>query len=72
MPSVFTVGQLVRVRKTAGRVCEVVRILPATEEGRLLYLIRSEQGAELIVLIRLAQASGSKGEDKVPTDGSMR
>ena len=49
MPSVFTVGQLVRVRKTAGRVCEVVRILPVTEEGRLLYLIRSEQGAELIV-----------------------
>jgi hypothetical protein len=49
MQPVFTVGQLVRVRKTAGRVCEVVRVLPVTEEGRLLYLIRSEQGDELIV-----------------------
>jgi negative regulator of sigma E activity len=49
MKSVFTVGQLVRVTKIAGRLCEVVRILPVTEEGRHLYLIRSEQGAELIV-----------------------
>jgi hypothetical protein len=49
MQSVFTVGQLVRVRTMAGRLCEVVRILPVTEEGRHLYLIRSEQGAELIV-----------------------
>ncbi len=49
MQSAFTIGQLVRVRKTTGRVCEVVRFLPVMEEGRLLYLIRSEQGAELIV-----------------------
>ena len=49
MQSAFTVGQLVRVRKMAGRPCEVVRILPVTEGGRHLYLIRSEQGAELIV-----------------------
>jgi hypothetical protein len=49
MQSAFTVGQLVRVRKMAGRLCEVVRILPVTEGGRHLYLIRSEQGAELIV-----------------------
>ena len=49
MQSAFTVGQLVRVRKTTGRVCEIVRILPVTEGGRHLYLIRSEQGAELIV-----------------------
>jgi hypothetical protein len=48
MQSGFTVGQLVRVGGT-GRLFEVVRILPVTEEGRLLYLIRSEQGSELIV-----------------------
>jgi hypothetical protein len=49
MQSAFTVGQLVRVRKMAGCLCEVVRILPDMEQGRHLYLIRSEQGAELIV-----------------------
>jgi negative regulator of sigma E activity len=49
MQSEFSVGQLVRVCKMAGRLCEVVRVLPVTEEGRHLYLIRSEQGAELIV-----------------------
>jgi len=49
MQSAFTIGQLVRVRKMGGRLCEVVRILPVTDEGRHLYLVRSEQGAELIV-----------------------
>ena len=47
MQSAFAVGQLVRVRGT-GRLCEVVRVLPVTEDGVLLYLIRSEQGAERI------------------------
>jgi hypothetical protein len=47
MQSAFIVGQLVRVRET-GRICEVVRILPVVENGMLLYVIRSEQGAELI------------------------
>ena len=49
MQSVFMVGRLVRVCRMAGRLCEVVRILPVTEGGRHLYLIRSEQGAEQIV-----------------------
>jgi hypothetical protein len=48
MQSAFLVGQLVRVRGTR-RLCEVVRILPVVEDGMLLYVIRSEQGAELIV-----------------------
>lgn len=48
MQSAFVVGQLVRVRET-GRLCEVVRVLPVVEDGMLLYVIRSEQGAELIV-----------------------
>jgi hypothetical protein len=43
----FVVGQLVRVSGT-GRLYEVVRVLPVTEDGVLLYVIRSEQGAELI------------------------
>ena len=47
MQSAFVVGQLVRVRGT-GRLCEVVRVLPVTEDGMLLYVIRSEHGAERI------------------------
>jgi hypothetical protein len=47
MQSAFVVGQLVRVKGT-GRLCEVVRVLPVTEDGMLLYVIRSEQGAERI------------------------
>ena len=47
MQSAFVVGQLVRVRGT-GPQCEVVRVLPVTEDGVLLYVIRSEQGAERI------------------------
>jgi hypothetical protein len=48
MQPAFVVGQLVRVRPT-GRICEVMRILPVVEDGMLLSVIRSEQGAELIV-----------------------
>jgi hypothetical protein len=47
MQSAFVVGQLVRVRGT-GRLCEVVRVLPVTEDGMFLYVIKSEQGAERI------------------------
>jgi hypothetical protein len=47
MQSAFIVGQLVRVRET-GRICVGVRILPVVENGKLLYVIRSEQVAELI------------------------
>lgn len=47
MGSAFVVGQLVRIRET-GRICEVVRTLPVVEDGMLLYVIRSEHGAELI------------------------
>ena len=46
MQSAFVVGQLVRVKGT-GRLCEVVRVLPVTEDGMLLYVIRSEQGADM-------------------------
>ncbi len=47
MQSAFVVGQLVRVRGT-GRLFEVVSILPVTEDGMLLYVVRREQGAERI------------------------
>jgi hypothetical protein len=49
MQPLFSVGQLVRMRKAAGGICEVVRILPVVDDGIVLYVIRSEQGAEMIV-----------------------
>jgi hypothetical protein len=48
MQSVFSIGQLIRIRRMTRRICEVVRVLPVAEDGMLLYVIRSEQGAELI------------------------
>ena len=56
MRSAFVIGQLVRIRET-GRICEVVRTLPVVEDRMLLYVIRSEYGAELIARHRdLARA----------------
>jgi hypothetical protein len=49
MQPLFSVGQLVRMRQAAGRICEVVRILPVVDDGMVVYMIRSEQGAEMIV-----------------------
>jgi len=37
------------MRKAAGGICEVVRILPVVDDGMVLYVIRSEQGTEMIV-----------------------
>ena len=49
MQPLFSVGQLVRMRQAAGGICEVVRILPVVDDGMILYVIRSEQGDEVIV-----------------------
>jgi hypothetical protein len=46
---VFSVGQFVRAKKRAGGICEIVRILPVLDHGVVLYLVRDEQGAEIIV-----------------------
>jgi hypothetical protein len=46
---VFAVGQFVRVKERAGGICEIVRILPVLDHGVALYLVRNEQGAEIIV-----------------------
>jgi hypothetical protein len=49
MQPLFSVGQLVRMRRAAGGIYEVVRILPVVDDGIVLYVIRSEQGADMIV-----------------------
>jgi hypothetical protein len=46
---VFSVGQFVRAKGRAGGICEIVRILPLLDHGAALYLVRNEQGAEIIV-----------------------
>jgi hypothetical protein len=47
MQHMFSVGQLVRVRKQAGGICEIVRVLPVAD-GSILYVIRSKRGTESI------------------------
>ena len=49
MQHVFSVGQFVRAKGRAGGICEIVRILPLLDHGVALYLVRNEQGAEIIV-----------------------
>ena len=46
---VFPIGQFVRMKGRTGGLCEVVRILPVLDHGVALYIIRNEQGAEVIV-----------------------
>ncbi len=46
--AVFSVGELVRVRKYSGGIYEITRILPVTEDGALLYLIRDRKGIQTI------------------------
>ncbi len=46
---VFSVGQLVRTKERAGGIGEIVRILPVLDHGVALYVVRNEQGAEIIV-----------------------
>jgi hypothetical protein len=46
---VFSVGQFVRAKGRAGGICQIIRILPLLDHGVALYLVRNEQGAEIIV-----------------------
>jgi hypothetical protein len=47
MQHIFSIGQLVRVRKQAGGICEIIRMLPIAD-GSILYVIRSKRGTESI------------------------
>jgi hypothetical protein len=49
MRSAFSIGELVRVRKNSAGICEITRILPVTEDGAHFYVIRNQQGSEIVV-----------------------
>ena len=44
----FSIGQLVRIRRPVGGIYEVVRVLAASDNGTILYVIRSRRGTESI------------------------